>query len=112
MPFDAAPTETTDDVLRILYGLRELHSDPARWCNTGSGLGTDASCISVGVGRVAIDLGVHNDPRGLRKALFGALPPEARGDIIRFNERMGTTHAELMEFYDRAIALRLAELAA
>lgn len=116
MPFDQGNSEltsyrvekpVTDDVLRVLIALRELHSEPARWCSTGPGERGSSWCIALGVRHVVDDLRLSHRAilSEVELALDLALPSPCPS-IVAFNERMGTTHAGLMAFYDRAIAAR------
>lgn len=121
MPFDQADfvVETKpaieDAVLRGLIALRELHSDPARWCGDRTATNfPENSCIAEGADLVAGWTGPANDyDHVLASSIIGALTPHLPPSVglIQFNERMGTTHEQLMAFYDRAIAARRAAIA-
>jgi hypothetical protein len=112
MPFDQANYTPTDPVLRTLIALKELHSDPARWCDTGPGDSKNTFCIMTGVYNVCGLYAMQFDElraMDTLRTLKRSLPPQAIA-LPHFNDGMGTTHAELMAFYDKAIAARAAEL--
>jgi hypothetical protein len=119
MPFDAQTFEPDDIVLDAIRATRAFHSDPANWCNTGVGAHDGAQCIVFAATSrlpVASFLACGEDDRfaasmKLLATLQAALPPGAT-TLVHFNEMVGTTHAQLMEFYDRAYELRRAALVA
>lgn len=116
MPFDsstfAAPLVETDEVLRCLIAVRDFHSNPENWCGAGMYGQGGARCIAAALAHVP---GPFEGAIRAADYLKQFLPPEAleiggRDGLVYFNERMGTTHAQLMVFYDRAIAARRASL--
>jgi len=106
----AEPVPATDEVLATIIAVRDFHSDPANWCNvrTFDGEIGESACIIKAAARFAPSREVRDL---VIDALRDALPRSIRempGQLVYFNEDRGTTHAELMAFYDRAISLRTA----
>jgi hypothetical protein len=102
------PAVETDAVLAALQRLRAYHSNPENWCNSGMTGANGSVCIAGAMGRVCF-----SESAAVARYLKTALPDAARDapdPIIHFNERMGTTHGDLLAMYDRAIAARRKEL--
>ena len=108
MPFDQVnfvlPAVEDDLALRVLTEARALIQLPENWCKVHFDNGNHAHCILGALDRVGHSwIG--------RDHLLYALPPGADRSVILFNDDPRTTHADVLDLFDRAIAARRAAIA-
>ncbi len=116
-PFDAAEFEfaspqvekPVDPVLRNLAVSREWLSDPAHWCKNQFGdMNIGPTCAWGAVLKFSA-LQRPSDPVATQS--FNLLT-RLTGHLPNFNDAPGTTHADVLSLFDRAISARRAELGA
>lgn len=105
---------TGETIIDVLRKARELIARPEGWTKRANARDARGGIVGVGSGRATCFCAVgalwHADApnfhsvRALRDALESVLPAGVAIEIEAFNDDPGTTHADVLALFDRAIA--------